>query len=155
MRSLANSSYRLKAMTEKRRTNIFRAQKYQLDDDPMIVLVNEGSASAWKSWRAPPGLGRAVVVGTTSLGKVRADDIAVGAMDQACALTTAKYYTPKGRSIQSTGITPDIVVKAQQVAVKAGPRRIKKRIRIKIRKKSRRRSRKSQTERSASSAKPG
>jgi carboxyl-terminal processing protease len=33
-------------------------------------------------------------------------------------LTTAKYYTPKGRSIQSTGITPDIVVKAQQVAAK-------------------------------------
>jgi carboxyl-terminal processing protease len=54
-----------------------------------------------------------VIVGTTSFGKGSVQTILPLGDGSGLRLTTAKYYTPKGRSIQSTGITPDIVVKAQ------------------------------------------
>jgi carboxyl-terminal processing protease len=57
--------------------------------------------------------GRAVIVGTTSFGKGSVQTILPLGDGSGLRLTTAKYYTPKGRSIQSTGITPDIVVKPQ------------------------------------------
>jgi carboxyl-terminal processing protease len=78
---------------------------------PMVVLINGGSASASEIVAgALQDHRRAVVVGTKSFGKGSVQTIMPVQGDGAIRLTTSRYYTPSGRSIQALGISPDIVV---------------------------------------------
>jgi carboxyl-terminal processing protease len=83
------------------------------DGKPVIVLINGGTASASEIVAgALQDHRRATILGTTSFGKGSVQTIIPlnGGEDGALHLTTARYYTPSGRSIQATGIVPDIAV---------------------------------------------
>jgi carboxyl-terminal processing protease len=78
---------------------------------PIIVLVNGGSASASEIVAgALQDHKRAVILGTKTFGKGSVQTILPLDDNSALRLTTARYFTPKGRSIQATGIAPDIVI---------------------------------------------
>ncbi|SOC06477.1 S41 family peptidase [Rhodobacter maris] len=82
-----------------------------VDGKPIVVLINGGSASASEIVTgALQDHHRAIVVGTKSFGKGSVQTVIQVANDGAMRLTTSRYYTPSGRSIQSLGIAPDIVV---------------------------------------------
>ena len=82
-----------------------------INGKPIVMLINGGSASASEIVAgALQDHRRAIVVGTKSFGKGSVQTLIPLAGDGAMRLTTARYYTPSGRSIQALGISPDIVV---------------------------------------------
>jgi carboxyl-terminal processing protease len=83
---------------------------------PMVVLINGGSASASEIVAgALQDHHRAILLGTRSFGKGSVQTIIQLQGHGAMRLTTARYYTPSGRSIQAQGIEPDIVVEAAKI----------------------------------------
>ncbi len=82
-----------------------------INGKPIVLLINGGSASASEIMAgALQDHRRAIVVGTKSFGKGSVQTLIPLRGDGAMRLTTARYYTPSGRSIQALGISPDIVV---------------------------------------------
>jgi carboxyl-terminal processing protease len=115
---LANSDLRFSATTPD-----------ATDGVPMVVLVNEGSASASEIVAgALQDHRRAVVMGVSTFGKGSVQTVLPLNNEKAIKLTTALYFTPNGRSIQAEGIVPDIWVDRSTVTkIKSNPFRIKER----------------------------
>lgn len=86
-----------------------------IDGKPIVVLINEGSASASEIVAgALQDHERAIVLGTESFGKGSVQTVMEIDDTQAIKLTTARYYTPNGGSIQAAGIVPDVIVKSRE-----------------------------------------
>jgi carboxyl-terminal processing protease len=87
-----------------------------MEGTPIVVLINGGSASASEILAgALQDHERAVVMGTQSFGKGSVQTVIPLDETHAIKMTTARYYTPDGRSIQATGIKPDIVVRPAEL----------------------------------------
>lgn len=101
------------------RKDEYRAQvNGEIYQYPMIVLVNNGSASASEIVAAAmQDWGKAVIIGKTTFGKGSVQTILPLTDGSGLRLTTAKYYTPKGESIHSVGVKPDIIVDQKATTV--------------------------------------
>jgi carboxyl-terminal processing protease len=110
---------------ENQKQKYFARRPGSYTDFPMVVLVNGGTASASEIVAgALQDHKRAVILGTTTFGKGSVQTILPLDDNSALRLTTARYYTPSGRSIQATGIVPDIVLENVLMArVGEGPNR--------------------------------
>lgn len=86
-----------------------------IDGKPIVVLINGGSASASEIVAgALQDHKRALILGTESFGKGSVQTVVDIGETEAIKLTTARYYTPNGRSIQAAGIVPDVLVEYRQ-----------------------------------------
>lgn len=86
-----------------------------IDGKPLVVLINGGSASASEIVAgALQDHGRALILGTDSFGKGSVQTVLNIDDKEAIKLTTARYYTPNGRSIQAEGIKPDVLVEYRE-----------------------------------------
>jgi carboxyl-terminal processing protease len=95
-----------------------------LDGVPMVVLVNRSSASASEVLAgALQDHGRALIVGEKTFGKGSVQSVLNLRNGSGIRLTTARYYTPNGRSIQAEGILPDVEIAAVQVIENDKPRK--------------------------------
>lgn len=96
---------------ENARMEFSATRKTVAGDVPVVVLINNGSASASEIVAgALQDHGRAIIMGTRSFGKGSVQTVMPLAESRAIKLTTSLYYTPSGRSIQAQGIEPDIIV---------------------------------------------
>ena len=102
---------------KKRSQQKFTAISGDISDGlPLVILINGGSASASEIVAgALQDHKRAIIMGTTSFGKGSVQTIIPIQRDSAMRLTTARYYTPSGNSIQAKGIVPDIMVKQAKI----------------------------------------
>lgn len=98
-----------------------------LGGKPVVVLINGGSASASEIVAgALQDQGRALIMGTNSFGKGSVQTVMNIGEQEAIKLTTARYYTPSGNSIQASGIVPDVVVEPREFKAQlAGFERVK------------------------------
>ncbi len=105
----------------------FNATKaMSVKDIPLVVLINGGSASASEIVAgALQDKNRAIIMGTSSFGKGSVQTVLQLTGDRAIKLTTAKYFTPSGRSIQAKGIVPDIEVDQATVTESARSKLLK------------------------------
>ena len=88
-------------------------------DNPMVVLINKGSASGSEILAASlRENNRAILLGEPTFGKASVQTIVPLSDGSALRITTARYYTPLGRSIQEKGVKPDIFVEEKEVKVK-------------------------------------
>ncbi|MDO6562747.1 S41 family peptidase [Amphritea sp. 1_MG-2023] len=104
-------------------------QKTLIENEiPLVVLINQGSASASEIVAgALQDQSRAVIMGVDSFGKGSVQTILPLTKERALKLTTARYYTPLGRSIQAQGIVPDIYVAEADINLKESGNFIKER----------------------------
>ncbi|WP_261842103.1 S41 family peptidase [Aliamphritea ceti] len=97
----------------------YKATSERLTDIPLVVLINQGSASASEIVAgALQDQGRAVIMGVDSFGKGSVQTVLPLTKERALKLTTARYFTPSGRSIQAQGIKPDIYVAEAEIKLR-------------------------------------
>lgn len=99
------------------REEVIRARQNAMSDLPLVVLVNQASASASEILAgALQDQGRAIIVGTRTFGKVRVQAVHEMADGSALVVTIARYLTPRGTDISAGGITPDVMVATDPTA---------------------------------------